>query len=117
MDIFAAGVILFIMYAGNPPFEKATITDPYYKLIKDKNYATFWKAHSRRRAVGYFSDSFKDVFVKMCAFDPQERPSITVIANHPWVKNEVSSLAEINSEFNLRLQKLHQILDERRAEE
>lgn len=33
-DIFAAGVILFIMYAGNPPFEKATLTDPYYKLIK-----------------------------------------------------------------------------------
>ena len=33
-DIFAAGVILFIMYAGNPPFEKASITDPYYRLIK-----------------------------------------------------------------------------------
>jgi serine/threonine protein kinase len=33
-DIFAAGVILFIMYAGNPPFEKAVITDPYYKLLK-----------------------------------------------------------------------------------
>ena len=33
-DIFAAGVILFIMYAGTPPFEKPTLTDPYYKLIK-----------------------------------------------------------------------------------
>lgn len=33
-DIFAAGVILFIMFAGTPPFEKPTPTDPYYKLIK-----------------------------------------------------------------------------------
>ena len=33
-DIFASGVILFIMYAGNPPFEKAALNDPYYKLIK-----------------------------------------------------------------------------------
>lgn len=32
-DIFAAGVILFIMYSGSPPFEKASINDPYYKLI------------------------------------------------------------------------------------
>ena len=79
------------MYAGNPPFEKASPNDPYYKLIKDKNYALFWKAHSRRRSNGYFSDSFKDIFSKMCAFDPKERPSIQQIANHDWVKSEVST--------------------------
>jgi serine/threonine protein kinase len=33
-DIFASGAILFIMLAGNPPFEKAVPSDPYYKLIK-----------------------------------------------------------------------------------
>lgn len=54
-DIFASGVILFIMYAGNPPFEKAVPNDPYYKLLKDKKLDTFWKAHSRRRPVNYFS--------------------------------------------------------------
>lgn len=70
-DIFAAGVILFIMYAGNPPFEKATPNDPYYKLVKEKNFATFWKAHSRRRPVGFFSDSFKDLFQRMVSFNPK----------------------------------------------
>ena len=43
------------MYAGNPPFEKATPNDPYYKLIRDKNYGVFWKAHSRRRPNDYFN--------------------------------------------------------------
>ena len=76
VDIFAAGVILFIMYAGNPPFEKATPNDPYYKILKDKKYDIFWKAHSRKRPVGFFSESFRDLFVRMVAFDPAERPSI-----------------------------------------
>lgn len=42
-DIFASGVILFIMYAGNPPFEKAVPNDPYYKLLKDKKLILFGK--------------------------------------------------------------------------
>lgn len=94
-DIFAAGVILFIMYAGNPPFEKAAINDPYYKLIKEKNFATFWKAHSRRRPLNYFSDSFKDLFSRMVAFNPNERPTLVEIAGHPWVKNDVCTQNEI----------------------
>ena len=76
VDIFVVGVILFIMYAGNPPFEKAAANDPYYKLIKEKNYATFWKAHSRRRPINFFSETFKDLFSRMVAFNVNERPTI-----------------------------------------
>lgn len=76
MDVFAAGVILFIMYAGNPPFEKATPSDPYYKLLKEKKYEVFWKAHSRKRPADFFSDSFRNLFVRMVAFDAAERLSI-----------------------------------------
>ena len=90
-DVFAAGVILFIMYAGNPPFEKAAANDPYYKLIKDKNYAVFWKAHSRRRPVNYFTENFRDLFVRMVAYNANDRPLIEEIASHPWVKNVVCS--------------------------
>ena len=38
IDIFAAGVILFIMYAGHPPFEKAEANDPYYQLIMNNHH-------------------------------------------------------------------------------
>lgn len=85
------------MYAGNPPFEKATPNDPYYKLIKEKNYATFWKAHSRRRPVNFFNDEFRNLFERMVAFVPHERPSILEIAQHPWVVKEVCSQNEIKS--------------------
>lgn len=90
-DIFAAGVILFIMYAGNPPFEKPTVTDPYYKLIKEKRYDVFWNAHSRKRLPTFFSESFKDLVQKMFAYVPGERPTIVEIAKHPWAKGAISS--------------------------
>lgn len=109
-DIFAAGVILFIMYAGNPPFEKASLNDPYFKLIKEKNFVTFWKAHSRRRPLNYFRDSFKDLFEKMVAFNPSERLTIMDIAKHPWVNEPISTQAEIVEEFTFRLKNLDGIL-------
>ncbi len=34
VDVFACGVILFIMYAGNPPFQRALVSDPFFKTIK-----------------------------------------------------------------------------------
>ena len=102
------------MYAGNPPFEKAMPNDPYYKLLKDKKYDTFWKAHSRRRPVNYFSEEFKDLFTRMVAFNPAERPKIEEIAAHPWVKGSVCTHSEIKDEFTLRQKKLDVVLDQRR---
>jgi len=113
-DIFASGVILFIMYAGNPPFEKATANDPYYKLIRDKNYAVFWKAHSRRRPVDYFSDKFKDLFVRMVAYEANDRITIEQVAKHPWVTEPVSSYNDIKKEFTKRQETLDKVVDERR---
>lgn len=90
------------MYAGNPPFEKAMPNDPYYKLIKEKKFDTFWKAHSRKRPVGYFSANFQDLFTKMVAFIPTERPEIQAIASHPWVNGPICTHSDIKTEFKLR---------------
>ena len=75
-DIFSCGVILFIMYTASPPFERSVPNDPYYKLIKDKNFTTFWSYHSKKKPIGFFSNSFKNLIEKMLAFDPNERPTM-----------------------------------------
>ena len=33
-DLFALGVIIFILYSGHPPFRLANEEDAYYKLLK-----------------------------------------------------------------------------------
>ena len=73
IDLFAAGIILFILYAGSPPFEKAVNTDPYYKVFSNKNYTVFWNAHSKRKPEGFFSNEFKDLINKMLLPKPEER--------------------------------------------
>lgn len=105
------------MYAGNPPFEKATPNDPYYKILSQKKYDIFWKAHSRKRPVGYFSDAFKDLFTRMVAYDPNERPNIEQIAAHAWVKDVVCSHTEIKEQFTQRQKMLDQVLEQRRTEQ
>jgi 5'-AMP-activated protein kinase catalytic alpha subunit len=46
-DIFAAGAILFIFYAGYPAFGKANTSDEWYKLVIKGNVDFFWKCHDR----------------------------------------------------------------------
>jgi len=70
VDIFSAGVILFIMYSGSPPFERAVPNDTYYKLIKEKNFTSFWASHSKKRPAGFYSDDLRDLINGMLAYIP-----------------------------------------------
>ena len=67
VDLFAAGVTLFIMATGNPPFTTATYEDPFYRLIAGKRPDLFWKAHCSYFQGGdaSFSDEFKDLVASM----------------------------------------------------
>lgn len=44
-DMFAVGVVLFIMYTGSPPFFSAKPYDRVYKHLKERNYTKFWQLH------------------------------------------------------------------------
>jgi serine/threonine protein kinase len=47
VDIFATGIILFMMVLANPPFGKAIAKDPYYKCVAKGRADLFWKAHTK----------------------------------------------------------------------
>ena len=61
VDLFACGIILFIMYTQHPPFTKAEPNDPFYRLLCANRADLFWKAHSKNKPEGFFSEEFKNL--------------------------------------------------------
>ena len=57
-DLFASGVILFLMMAGHPPFVTAEKSDLYYKSIQKNNSSSFWQVHLKNKASGTFSEDY-----------------------------------------------------------
>lgn len=78
IDIFALGVILFILFSYNPPFRIGHITDPCYNLLMN-NESMFWELHSRNKSQQFYSPEFKTLVKGMLSLDPKKRFTISDI--------------------------------------
>jgi len=76
VDYFAAGVILFILLSGFPPFKQTENSDWWFdKIDKGKN-DLFWMAHERKVS---FSQPAKDLIDGLLHTDPEKRFDIEQI--------------------------------------
>lgn len=93
-DIFSIGVILFILLAGYPPFEQASVKDKWFKPLVSKKIEKFWKAHHRSPICQKLPEA-KDLLTKILTFDPKERITLAQIKQHKWFKGEVLKTKEL----------------------
>jgi len=84
VDIFAMGVVLFILLGGYPPFEHARESDKWYQFIATKKYKSFWKSH---RNCG-LRQMETDLITRMICFDPEKRITIAKLRRHQWFTNK-----------------------------
>ena len=94
-DIFSLGVVLFNLITGNFGFFTSEKRDTSYKLIINKNDESF-KSYWKKMELLYekdFSNELKQLYFKMVAFNPSERPSIKEILNSEWLK-EINNLSK-----------------------
>lgn len=61
VDLFACGIILFILMTKHPPFARAESNDTHYKLLATNRADLFWSFHSRRKPKDIFSEEFIDL--------------------------------------------------------
>ena len=89
-DIFSLGVILFALIIQKFGFEKATPSDKLYRLIIQKKYEEYWEKIGNiigNEIIEKVSPEFKELYLKMVAYSPNERPSIEDIIKCEWLKN------------------------------
>mmetsp|Transcript_14996 Transcript_14996/g.24825 ORF Transcript_14996/g.24825 Transcript_14996/m.24825 type:complete len:1019 (-) Transcript_14996:236-3292(-) len=78
-DIWASGVVLFILLSGKPPFQSRSHRDILEKSAKGKYSleGDEWES---------VSADAKDLINKMLAFDPAQRITAAEVLEHPWIK-------------------------------
>ena len=74
VDLFAAGVVLFLMFIRIPPFENTEVSNQNYNLIREGKLARFWAMFESKRKP--LPASFKRLIDKLFVADPNMRPTI-----------------------------------------
>ena len=94
-DVFSLGVVLFNLVTGKNGFEISTVKDEFYRqIIEDTTgtYENYWKNISP--AINKeLSENFKNLYIKMVAHDPKNRPTTQQILDSPWLK-EIKDLKD-----------------------
>lgn len=88
-DIYALGIILFILVFGSCPFLQANVEDTHFRLLV-KNPVEFWKMHpetNRRIEENSVSPEVIQLLNFMLCPYPQYRLSIAKIKEQPWYMN------------------------------
>lgn len=103
VDVWAAGVILFIMLAGFPPMDVAGGDDWWYKRLAEGNHRMFWMAHERSAS---FSREAKDLLQAMLAVDPSRRIRIEDALKHPFCGGATVDGAALRTEMYARRRRI-----------
>jgi serine/threonine protein kinase len=82
VDMWAAGVILFLMLTGFPPWERACQTDERFRYMT----AGYMVQMLSEWEVGLSGDAM-DLLQRMLFLDPKDRLSLDQVRAHPWMVN------------------------------
>ena len=100
-DIFSLGAILFVLMTKNFGFVEARVNNLsanvknlLYKLIKTKQYDRYWELMDKYFKIKNLSPKFKNLYLKMVAYNPDERPTIEEIRKDEFLADIVNANEE-----------------------
>ncbi len=114
-DLFAAGIILYVLVLGNMPTSKKAESEDYlYQYIKKKKYEQYWTVIAEQYSLDLssISEDFFHLVTTMIKYDYKKRFTIEEIKAHPWMQGEVATLQEVQEELQERKKTIWQKLNE-----
>ena len=87
-DLWAMGLILFIMVTGHPPYNLPNMDDPSFSVLVS-NPEAFWskiEACSYQNFEKTITPEFKDLVTKILNVKEEDRLSLEDIKSHPWIR-------------------------------
>lgn len=87
VDLFSAGVILYIMMTATMPFDSATAEDAQYQnLVCNRNY-DFWE-QQEYEDVKELDPDFKNLVEVLLMNNPDCRPTLADVFGHVWMSDD-----------------------------
>lgn len=88
LDVFAAGIILFLMVFGHIPFSRAEIQNPVYRLLIYGEFERFWAVHDdildmNDAEIGV-SNELKELLERTFDPNPNTRAGVEWIKQCDW---------------------------------
>ncbi|KAH8035531.1 hypothetical protein HPB51_006287 [Rhipicephalus microplus] len=74
-DVWAMGCIMYALLVGRPPFETSTLTETYQRILRG--------AYTLPPGL---SDVARSLLVSLLQPEPQERPSLNEVLEHPFLR-------------------------------
>ncbi|CAD8135686.1 unnamed protein product [Paramecium octaurelia] len=99
-DVFAYGVIIFIIVMGFPPFQH--YQDNWYEMISNQQWDRFWNK-VKQNGKPDPSDEFKVLITKIIAADLNKRYNMQNISTAVWYTLEKASDQECTQELLKRI--------------
>lgn len=92
-DLFALGMVLFMLVGGCLPFPSASDKDPYYCHIIKGDFSEFWKIHEKMKGSQkqFYSIEFRSLIESMLVYDPKKRLNLGEIKAHEWYQKSILS--------------------------
>lgn len=89
VDVWACGIILYILLCGYPPFWDDDQQKLYNKVLSGRFqfYSPDWDSVTHQA---------KEIIKLMLNIDQQSRPTIELLLEHPWFKDPVKTAAKVH---------------------